>query len=50
MWTSSKNMAARSRGIRTHPWEGTAQGATGPLQLPAPLGPLFEPEQGGAAA
>ncbi len=36
--------------IRTHPWEGTAHGATGPLHLPAPLGPLFEREQGGAAA
>lgn len=36
--------------IRTHPWEGTAQGATGPGQLPPALGPLFLPEQDGAAA
>ena len=36
--------------MRTHPWEGNAHGATGPQQLPAPLGPLFSPGQDDAAA
>jgi predicted dehydrogenase len=36
--------------LRTHAWEGHAQGPAGPLQLPPPLGPLFTPRQGGAAA
>jgi predicted dehydrogenase len=36
--------------IRAHPWEGIASGPAGPLHLPAPLGRLFQPAQGGAAA
>jgi predicted dehydrogenase len=36
--------------IQTHPWEGEANGPTGPEQLPAPVGPLFRPLQGDAAA
>jgi predicted dehydrogenase len=46
-------MALASRvleGLRGHAWEGHAQGPTGPLDLPAPRGPLFLPRQGGAAA
>jgi predicted dehydrogenase len=37
-------------GIRTHAWEGRADGPAGPLHLPAPAGPLFRPAEGGAAA
>jgi predicted dehydrogenase len=36
--------------IRSHSWDGRAGGPTGPGQLPAPLGPLFHPAKGGAAA
>jgi predicted dehydrogenase len=36
--------------LRAHPWDGQAGGPAGPLHLPAPLGPLFQPRQGGAAA
>ena len=36
--------------LRTHGWEGHAQGPAGPLQLPRPLGPLFTPRAGEAAA
>jgi predicted dehydrogenase len=36
--------------LRNHPWEGRADGPVGPLHLPAPLGSLFQPAQGGAAA
>ncbi len=36
--------------LRRHPWEGVAGGPTGPIDLPVPLGPLFRPSQGGAAA
>jgi predicted dehydrogenase len=36
--------------LHAHPWEGHAGGPTGPLHLPAPLGTLFQPAQGGAAA
>jgi predicted dehydrogenase len=36
--------------LRAHAWEGRAEGPAGPLHLPAPLGPLFQPAQGGAAA
>jgi predicted dehydrogenase len=28
--------------IQTHAWEGNAEGPTGPHQLPAPAGPLFQ--------
>lgn len=36
--------------IRSHPWQGQVDGPMGPLQLPPPLGPLFRPLQGDAAA
>jgi predicted dehydrogenase len=36
--------------LRGHAWEGRADGPMGPLHLPAPLGPLFQPVSGGAAA
>jgi predicted dehydrogenase len=36
--------------LTAHRWEGHTDGPTGPLQLPAPLGPLFRPAAGGAAA
>lgn len=36
--------------IRTHRWEGRADGAIGPGRLPAPLAPLFRPQAGEAAA
>jgi predicted dehydrogenase len=36
--------------LRSHTWEGHADGPAGPLHLPPPLGPLFQPAQGGAAA
>jgi predicted dehydrogenase len=36
--------------LRRHAWEGHSHGPAGPLQLPAPLGPLFTPAEGGAAA
>lgn len=36
--------------IRSHPWEGRADGPTGPTQLPAPLGPLFSHAEDEAAA
>jgi predicted dehydrogenase len=36
--------------IRSHAWEGHMQGPVGPLQVPGPLGPLFTPHQGEAAA
>jgi predicted dehydrogenase len=36
--------------IRGHAWEGHGQGPTGPLHLPAPLGPLFPPGPEEAAA
>jgi len=35
--------------IRTHRWDGR-EGPTGPVQLPAPLGPLFMPEEPRQAA
>ena len=37
MWTSSKNMAARSRGIRTHPWEAGSSGKGGTPNWPSTL-------------
>jgi predicted dehydrogenase len=46
-------MALASRvldSLRSHAWDGWGQGPTGPLDLPAPLGPLFPPEPGEAAA
>lgn len=36
--------------IRAHCWEGRAEGPTGPLQMPVPLGPLFHAREGEAAA
>jgi predicted dehydrogenase len=36
--------------VRGHAWEGQGQGPTGPLHPPAPLGRLFEPAAGEAAA
>jgi predicted dehydrogenase len=36
--------------LAAHQWEGHADGPIGPHQLPAPLGPLFRPAQGEAAA
>jgi len=36
--------------IQTHSWNGVASGPTGPVHLPAPLGPLFQPTKGEAAA
>ena len=36
--------------LETHAWEGHVDGPTGPRQLPAPLGPLFRPASGEAAA
>jgi predicted dehydrogenase len=36
--------------LRAHPWEGQAGGPTGPLHLPSPLGPLFQPLEDDAAA
>jgi predicted dehydrogenase len=36
--------------IRNHCWNGVAGGPMGPVHLPAPLGPLFLPTQGEAAA
>jgi predicted dehydrogenase len=36
--------------IRTHRWDGRADAPAGPCQLPAPLGPLFHPAEGEAAA
>ncbi len=36
--------------IRGHAWEGHGHGPLGPLELPAPLGPLFPPDQGEKAA
>jgi predicted dehydrogenase len=36
--------------LRGHAWEGVAGGPAGPLDLPAPLGSLFLPARGGAAA
>jgi predicted dehydrogenase len=36
--------------LRNHAWDGHAQGPAGPLVLPAPLGPLFTPRTGEAAA
>jgi predicted dehydrogenase len=36
--------------VRSHRWEGQAQGPAGPQCLPLPLGPLFPPLAGSAAA
>jgi predicted dehydrogenase len=36
--------------IQTHQWDGHAAGPVGPLHLPKPLGPLFQPVKGEAAA
>jgi predicted dehydrogenase len=36
--------------VRSHQWEGRPDGAIGPSQLPPRLGPLFLPNEGGAAA
>jgi predicted dehydrogenase len=36
--------------IRAHRWDGQADGPAGPCQLPAPLGSLFHPAEGEAAA
>ena len=36
--------------LHSHAWDGHAQGPVGPLQLPPPLGPLFTPHRGEAAA
>jgi predicted dehydrogenase len=36
--------------LQSHQWEGRTDGPIGPLQLPRPLGPLFPPLEGGAAA
>jgi predicted dehydrogenase len=36
--------------IARHQWEGRADGPTGPLHVPVPLGPLFRAAEGGAAA
>jgi predicted dehydrogenase len=37
-------------GLRLHQWDGYADGPTGPLRPPLPLGPLFQPHAGDAAA
>jgi predicted dehydrogenase len=37
-------------GMRTHRWDGSAEGPIGPTHLPAPLGPLFVPGGNRAAA
>ncbi len=37
-------------GIRSHSWTGRRGGPTGPTHLPPPLGPLFQPGSGAAAA
>jgi predicted dehydrogenase len=45
------DLAARIlESVRTHQWEGHAAGATGPSQMPPRLGPLFQANEGGAAA
>lgn len=36
--------------LHAHRWEGHAEGPIGPLQPPAPAGPLFRPHEGEAAA
>jgi predicted dehydrogenase len=36
--------------LRNHAWEGDARGPVGPLHVPAPRGPLFQPDRGEAAA
>jgi predicted dehydrogenase len=36
--------------MRTHHWDGQADGPAGPTQVPAPLGPLFAVDEGQAAA
>jgi predicted dehydrogenase len=36
--------------IHSHRWEGHTGGPTGPAHLPQPLGPLFQPVAGDAAA
>jgi predicted dehydrogenase len=36
--------------LRAHSWEGHGDGPTGPFHLPVPLGPLFAPHEGEAAA
>jgi predicted dehydrogenase len=36
--------------VRSHSWSGTIEGPAGPTHLPMPLGPLFQPGQGEAAA
>jgi predicted dehydrogenase len=36
--------------LQAHPWAGNTQGPIGPLHIPAPLGPLFQPIEGEAAA
>jgi predicted dehydrogenase len=36
--------------IRTHHWDGTAGGPTGPTQVPRPLGRLFQPRSDEQAA
>lgn len=36
--------------LRAHPWEGHPAGATGPMDLPRPLGKLFHPASDAAAA
>jgi hypothetical protein len=36
--------------VRSHPWEGRPDGATGPAKMPPPRGRLFRPEEGRAAA
>jgi hypothetical protein len=36
--------------LHSHSWTGTRQGPAGPLDLPAPVGRLFEPPQQEIAA
>jgi predicted dehydrogenase len=36
--------------LAAHSWDGQAGGPTGPMHLPAPLGPLFQPREDEAAA
>jgi predicted dehydrogenase len=36
--------------LRAHPWEAHASGSVGPFHPPPPLGPLFPPRNGEAAA
>jgi predicted dehydrogenase len=36
--------------MRGHRWNGQAEGPVGPTHMPAPLGPLFAPGEGQAAA